>query len=798
MMTMLKCLVFLLAVMFSTITYAVSGAGSCVEFKFPTKPDDKEAIDTSIPIRVLRNGASLYQGLEEGEPIKPLAFDAVFKPLKLSPRRIQVAERDSPTNPIGWVEKSDLLCNRTPLLENGLARKAFIKVPLEAESNFAVHAYPTPDQDECSPSCKELSRFTTYFVFAEDDKRLLFSQAYNLYPSGTSAPLVGWVDREKAISWNTNLGLRPKENVEKISGSYSPEDHQKPPEQRGKGVELTGGNIWYTFPLHIPLIDKEGQYYKVTAPGIGMRGFNPLNTGPLEKMKQTDIFFLLDGTASMDPYIRAAKATAEQITSALRKQEAFRETTFRCGFLVYRDDYASNITGCNEKGICPGMSLTSSACDSNTEETSCGNEFEEKIRSVKASVNDGDDYPERLFDGLKATISQVTSCKDNNKILIVMGDHGDREEVIPQATIDEFKRHFEKLAIYFIQTANNVTIAKNSGDYTAAYEKFTLQAHDVIDRVIPKETDGKISERQAISREDYFLSLSEKQLPEKIAQDIAKHSVTPYSNSAFINEMQLALDNGQSLKDFYTKYRRTELEKGEYQGEMPVLYWEWIEKTVCEQLGEQCTKPANHRVMEFYVPADETLFEQELMLLERHIDKWMILLAPVTTLSDSTTELKQRFKEAILEGITKVLGEPPIAKEDEYQSLKEVIMKHRDALPIRPGSPLFEYSLKDVEDMQDCELLRLIEWVKSAHSILEKVLSNPTLKVSFDLISHEEYAKNQGASDECPGLSDKGKKLKKVVFKERQKLGPDDTYRYGHSLQGRGITMFWLPLEFLP
>jgi len=89
--------------------------------------------------------------------------------------------------------------------------------------------------------------------------------------------------------------------------------------------------------------------------------------------------------------------------------------------------------------------------------------------------------------------------------------------------------------------------------------------------------------------------------------------------------------------------------------------------------------------------------------------------------------------------------------------------------------------------MEPCELARLIEWIRSVRRILINVVSNPTLKVSFEL---KDYP------DNCPNLSEKGKRIKQVWFEQRETLGPDDSYRYGHAL--RGITLYWLPIEFMP
>lgn len=785
MVTMLRYFGLLIMIFGNSITYAM--LGDCNDFSFPVKDNDTNAIDTSIPVRVLHQETPLYPSIDAKTPTKSLDFDLVLKPIRLSPQRIQVADRNTPTTPMGWIEKTDLLCNYTPLIKSGLPRKAFIKIPVDAGENFAVLAYPSPQDNVCKRPCNELTSFTTYFIFAEDEKRLLFSSVYNLSLT-TSVPLTGWVDKDKAILWNTNFGLRPREDAKEISGYYSPEDYLKQGNLKNKGVELVGGNIWYKHVMHLPLLDTTTDFYKITAPGVGMRGFNPLDLDALDKFKQADIFFLLDGTASMQPYIKAAGEAAKQIAETLRTGK-FRETTFRCGFLVYRDAYAEKLPNCDKQGICEGLVLSSSSCESNTEQTSsCGKQFQESINLVKASSNDGDDYPENLFAGLRASISKMNSCKDNNKLLFVIGDHGDRDNRLPQTTIDAFKKQFPKRAIFFIQTKNDVALAKDHSNYASAYRQFSEQAKDIINKIIPSMTSGLSTPPVPIPREDYFLSLDDGKLAEKIAEKIAQQLVTGYADSGIINDLKEALLNGESFKSFYEKHKKDE---------MPILYWEWLEQTVCTTVKEQCNKPANHRVMEFYVPVDDTLFEREVVLIQNHIEKWRELLRPLTTLSGSTTDQKMNFKNAILVGIAKVLGQPPISEEDSLLPLKEILTHYKESLPVRPDSPLFQYTLKDIEEMQDCEFLRLMDRTKSAYQILGNVLTDPTSKVSFQLKSYEDYERENGGTPSCPGITEKGKKLKKVIFGAHSKLGSDDTYRYGHGLKS-GITLYWLPLEFLP
>jgi len=188
MVTMLRYFGLLIMIFGNSITYAMPG--DCNDFSFPVKDNNTNAIDTSIPVRVLRQETPLYPSVDVKTPTKSLGFDLVLKPIRLSPQRIQVADRNTPTTPMGWIEKTDLLCNYTPLIKGGLPRKAFVKIPVDAGENFAVLAYPSPQDNVCKPLCNELTRFTTYFIFAEDEKRLLFGSVYrtdlkSLIPSET-------------------------------------------------------------------------------------------------------------------------------------------------------------------------------------------------------------------------------------------------------------------------------------------------------------------------------------------------------------------------------------------------------------------------------------------------------------------------------------------------------------------------------------------------------------------------------------------------------------------------------------
>jgi len=69
---------------------------------------------------------------------------------------------------------------------------------------------------------------------------------------------------------------------------------------------------------------------------------------------------------------------------------------------------------------------------------------------------------------------------------------------------------------------------------------------------------------------------------------------------------------------------------------------------------------------------------------------------------------------------------------------------------------------------------------------LKSVYQNSIVKPVFTV----EYRNSS-----CP-LSEKGKKIPKLIFGEPKPLGPDDNYRYDHALYEEII--YWLPVEFLP
>ncbi|BAP57034.1 hypothetical protein THII_2737 [Thioploca ingrica] len=755
--------------------YAKPTLGTCTNYFKPPLLKEDGQISTTLAVRVLRHDAPVYSE-ETADKIKEnLAFGDSLEPLKLGHReqqqRIQVMKPDS-TQPSGWMDSSDLLCAFSPLVnDKGIEQKLFIKTPPSTEKNpQSVTAYPSPNDTRCDPKqgiiCKQLSRFELFFIFADDPetRRYLLVDEFDI--TGYK-PLIGWVDYDKGIHWNTVLGLRPQENITAYSTPPTDKAEAKP------AIEIQGGKIWYDrsrIAERIPLleIDQPPGYYHIAAAGIGMPGFETLDTQVLETMKQVDVFFLLDGTTSMGPYIQSATSAAKKIVNTLRNNTNFIETSFRFGFRVYRDVFADAIRTDCHGGICEGMPLAATTCHLDTTATYDNwVKFDEQLSQVKETTADQDDFPEQLFAGLEHALQDVASCKDRTKLLFVIGDHGDAQPQLPPQLLQQLKQ-FHKLIIFFIQTPPATSQSNNPQQYLQAYHDFQNQAQAIIKLLIPAKFKG-----QKINRREYLLSLNQTQLVDKVL-DLVKF----YSESAIVNEVAQQIRGGDSLENIINKWLA--------KGDMPVLYWQLLDKAACQQLGKQCQNSIDHRVIDAYIPTQAKVAE-EIRLTAIQLDEWRAILRRLSDVKIRPVEDQRlEFIKILRQEIQDILGKPPVYT-DEEQTLTE-LMKRKTGLPMRNQSPLLQYSLKEIEEIPRCELRRLITWVDSMHQVLNNVRSAPTLKVSFTLKPYP--------PEQCPLATPKGKAIPELVFDPPQKMGETEEYRYDRSFRGQVI--YWLPIEFLP
>ncbi|MCK5716894.1 MAG: hypothetical protein KAH77_05340, partial [Thiomargarita sp.] len=610
-------------------------AGSCFGFDFPLQRD-KIHTNTSWPLRVLRHKAPVYK---HNKIVDTLKFGDILDVIQVSNDkkygRIQVKTSDS-DDPIGWMDRQDLLCHITPLTDqNGLERKAYIRTPrtkVERDKitgkqtikgvKETVQAYHHYARELCSGSgsCVEMSRFEMYFIMAETNvenqqQRYLLAEQQNLI---TTPPLVGWVDKDKIIPWNTAIQLRPREDLTEPVAAFS-----KPGVQNKKeGITLEGGNIWYKLSQHLPLLDKTNGYYHVVAPGIGVSAMEEVNVEGVESFKQIDVFFVLDGTRSMQAYLSAAKDLANKIIEKLSRQNEYRESHFRFGFRVYRDDFkGSRFPKDDSLGEFLALSNSCEARDATTQENKMTFKLTlSKVKESNEKANEDPSLEENMFKGLEQAVRDMAPCPKRLKLLFIIGDHGDNQADVPKHLIKKLTSTFDlPPALFFIQTPKNHQKYKQP-QYKKAYTRFQQQAQSIIQQVNHSlQNKDSTVKQDSLNWKAHFRTMSGKHITQELV-DLVVNFVGKFSRSDIINEMLLKLRAGQSVKDIVKQGMAAD------DSNLPVVYWQMLEKAACQTIGdEQCYHGVDHRVIDAYIPVSDKIVE-EIWISGRQLKNWSIVL----------------------------------------------------------------------------------------------------------------------------------------------------------------------------
>ena len=780
-------------------------SGSCKNSEILVSSDGE--VERISPVRVFREQTSVYADTKTTKAISKLAFGRALEIVGVGAERLRV-QTLSDESALGWINRSDLLCSDTPLRgKAGLEQKLYIKTAtgVQGEEPKTVKAYPSPSGSECQNKCRELSRFTGYFIFAIDTKNERFLLADNYVLEETST-LVGWVNKADGFIWETAYGLRPREDLR------YPEGHEKAGQEQSiclypsisdakskkKCMPLLGGDRWYNYPDRIPVLGREGKYYRVVVPlaGTGIQqkregeivispaamGRSLKAIGSLENLKRMDVFFLIDGTRSMQPYIDIIRGSekgagiVQNIIAAFGNEDAFLDTKLRFGFRVYRDAYAGN------SGLGEGLPLDANCDVSASSLRSNLDSFADKIGKVRASASDaasGDnDYEENLLGGITQAIDDMLPCPDNSKVLFVIGDHGynaaaQNARGIKAVDINALassmkgsKERGEKAIVpFFIQTPNSGSYAKNPVAYQNAYATFRRQAIKVASTVLGQ---GRQSETSTL-----VLTSNDKRLTEKIV-----NGVKLFGDSRVVNEIIADVQGGTPLVDAITRLQGAR----EFRN-LPGLFWDIVEQGSCKALGKQCTERVYETIFEGYVE-DTRDVSVDVWLKSDDLQRWVSLLNLMQDVRQyGGKEQRLAFVQALVDTLQNVIGKP--LYEDTNETLRDYL-ERKGGLPVRDNSPLIKYSLASLMDPQkvpNCEILRLAAWVQSAKQMLAVVNKGDRRPV----FSSEDYP------GECPGGRD-------IPFIDgdisQQPLGPDDTMSYSHPFQKARV--YWVPKNFLP
>jgi hypothetical protein len=808
----------------------LSEEGDCANFDFsPYMQNGK--LTLSIHLRVLRDKAKVYPTAETQQPNKTLEFGKTLMHRgELSNGRIKVATLGmGKDQQLGWVSRKDLLCTSKPIInpEKGLEKKFYIKTENRkrkpGEPAF-INAYPMPAA-QCNGKCRELSRFTMYFIVDQHKDWYLLADDYHI-----TLPLVGWVQKKDGYLWDTAYGLRPRDDLKYVDEQGNESEgaecvYQSLDDAINKHhcMPVLGGNSWYQGFVRIPLldiVDSKGNhippknltdkkaspkaFYKVAlaVPGVGVTKdfqMTPKTLGDpsinLEPMKFIDVFFLIDGTDSMQSVIETIRGKngkpglVQNIANTLEGAENFKGAKFRFGFRVYRDIYSG------DKNLGQGLPLEAQHCEELPDDYLEKNrkKFQDQIADVQASdyFSGPRNYPENLFGGLKQVLNRdLRSCPGHTKLLFIIGDHGYSRGAVTMNHLRQFitrlKRDKGRFATFFIQTPNKTSTARKPDAYKQAYGMYCNQGYEFLQIVLEgksrSKNDNYLFRLQDESASPNPTDTQCEQYQQIPANQLGNHileQIKGFSNTRILSELTVDLRGGKALKKAIESLQRKHTD-------VPGLFWDFVEDGNCEILGKQCDKSVYDVTFKGYIPVSDNI-SLDVWMIGNQLENFQKILQNFRKLGP-IIDKREEMVRTLVEALTIRVMKPAIQPGEKIANY----IQRKAGLPVSRNTILLSYDpekqLKHESIVPDCELERLVVLATK----MEKMLSIIYEGYYRPIPQLKPYPK-----DTCTRASEIGKRI--PFFSGRitkKRLGEDDTYSYEHGF--RGMTIYWVPEEYLP
>lgn len=773
------------------------------------------------------------------------------------------ASRRSDTPDIGWIQSQYLLCGTEPALVEGTAleRKLFIRTRDAITGELAsVATYMHPTNNTCAPDgCIDVTRAELYFVYDETDDydqteetgRLLISPRGSL---AGQAPLVGWIDAADVMPWNTAIAVRGAEHLgnadeggETICLYTSLEEAADPDSDPAlcEHQAISGGTVWYSRIARLPILREVGDYFELAlftqARALGdettvaagpddnvISGFGREIDGEfadvVEAARFIDVYFVVDGTASMGPAIEAIQGTAQNpgivqtvIDNLERGLGGESGVTFRFGFQVYRDSIVGDRTRgvARSDGVDEAFRLPDMVCgEHNPIQMEQGRrQFESAFGQVRAqSYPDGlwDDYAENLFGGLQAAAQGMSSCSGQHlKVVVVLGDHGydpstqaDRG-FSPLSVTDVGQRlrvaagdlgsdlEIPLLQLMFVQMqseADGLPSARHVSDYNRSYNKFREDAFAILRALnTPEETLGS-----------HFYQLDGTNDAARVSAAV-EGLIRQWGQADRLEEMMLRLAAGESPEEILAAQRATDA---------PVLFLAPFE-AVCRNNPEACRDRGIEISREVYVRRSDALQFDVLMTIDG-IREFIDMAGPTIRMDLSQDDLRNALTTALRQSIL------AIAREDGDTAINDFreTLNKRIGFPSGLETPVLGYSLDAVRLAPGCELELLQQWIVHSASALatisRSVRSRDGTEQGFGrtdpevapgdrpVLRYPDDQQDDSNPDEDCRLTGPGTDLPRVIDVATEPLGDTGDYQYGYESPLQGFTFFWVPVEYLP
>lgn len=794
----------------SQVPYSNNEANLCSQFDFATVTDIHSGKIRHLVSVVEKDAEVRAQADATVAVTERLAFSRPLFVIGQTGRGawVQVAALAQGSAPLGWMAGRDLLCRQRPLRDpvTGLDRKAVIKTEGAVGTVQPVIAHRSSSEQACGAGdCPTLQRFDIQYVFAERNGRALLSKDFVLDVRTTA--LTGWVDAtDKIIRWNTAFGLRPSElldGTKPVCAYRTVDDARVNRDCR----PMIGGHSWFLSSTRLPILEEQGEYYKVAVNATGVDNVVLLDanriaiSGAGRTQNQIDVFFVVDGTESMSGMIETLKGASgrpgivEQITSRL-KEKAAQGVSFRFGFRIYRDAISPSYNDL----LGEAFPLSNKDCIGT--ETQHGEFYTAFSRVTAHGIRNPnhvlEDYAENLYGGIYQGLIDMAGCPDNTKLMFVIGDAGydpvkQKQRGFQPIELGQLVAAIRNLVgsagggsgskkagpipgIFVIEMPPDPSVPQDGPrqkhDYNRAYESFASETREMLSRLYTTEmqSDPSFAQKQ-------FTALPAGPLDEGTLNRISDR-VAAFSRPDLVNRVEIDLRGGQSLVEAIR-----DLQRGNR--DVPILFWSMLQQRLCPQLDEQCHTQRVEGVNSLYVKKSDDVVT-ELRLTSEQMEIWRIMLSDLRNSNLGGLQLRRALGTALTRSVERAVNIPYADTREEMQQF----VRRVGGLPVREHSPLMSYALDELLDehrVTDCEIDHVQRWLNTSSRVLD-VLQRGT----FEPIIQFTEPDARGCA-----LTEKGRHVPATLGDlSPRPLGSDDTYSYAKAVDN--AIFYWIPQRFMP
>ena len=359
----------------------------------------------------------------------------VFIPFEMVNGRVNNEPVDA-----GWIKVSNIVVSGFPVLnDQGASKKAMALITFEdgildqtSMENWSTkyEFYTTPIGS--AESHKYSEKFRIYYVLKESSGMKLLSKSDNLSTNKEALQeniVDGWMSNSHLTNWDSRVCLEPASGREvssfthKTADVYATKDFLnawsrsgwKNTNGRVKSFELSNSLMDPTLPRMPILSTPENNSRKTTkvatignVAGETMSDsdkayWNNQFNSLIERQKNVNVVFVVDGTLSMGPYIKSITESIQRIVE--QNIASGINTKIRFGAIVYRD-YPDGDEAYD------WFRLSSDKSD-----------LQEWLIKIKCQSNDND-RPEAQYNGILSSIDALGLQQDQSNIMILIGDAG--------------------------------------------------------------------------------------------------------------------------------------------------------------------------------------------------------------------------------------------------------------------------------------------------------------------------------------------------------------------------------------